>query len=176
MSTAWVWRPEFTVDCTGTRRSTNSKVEIDVQKGGVAVLTGSVADAMARAKAVQLAQDTVGVTQVIDQLVVLTTSTGAVPAAIARFPPNLDRSGGWPCGRKGNRLGLEQQRAANPSEDGGPVRQIDQAGPALDRSANDRIDDLGEFAAGLGQPIKIVLARCVSARSTDRGGAGPDGG
>ncbi|SIN75022.1 BON domain-containing protein [Singulisphaera sp. GP187] len=60
---------------------TNSKVEIDVQKGGVAVLTGSVADAVARAKAVELTQDTVGVTKVVDQLVVLTTSTGAVPAA-----------------------------------------------------------------------------------------------
>lgn len=64
----------------------NSKVEIDVQKGGVAVLTGSVADAMARAKAVQLTQDTVGVTKVVDQLVVLTTSTGAVPARDREIP------------------------------------------------------------------------------------------
>lgn len=58
----------------------NSKVEIDVQKGGVAVLTGTVGDAVARSKAVQLAQDTVGVTKVVDQLVVRTTSSGAVPA------------------------------------------------------------------------------------------------
>ncbi len=48
----------------------NSKVEIDVQEEGVAVLTGTVGDAVARSKAVQLAQDTVGVTKVVDQLVV----------------------------------------------------------------------------------------------------------
>ncbi|AGA28985.1 BON domain-containing protein [Singulisphaera acidiphila] len=66
---------------------TNSKVEIEVHKDGVAVLTGSVGDAMARAKAVQLAQDTVGVTKVIDQLVVLTTSTGAIPARETSVKP-----------------------------------------------------------------------------------------
>ncbi|WP_406699514.1 BON domain-containing protein [Singulisphaera sp. Ch08] len=65
----------------------NSKVEIDVQKGGVAVLTGSVEDSVARVKAVQLTQDTVGVTKVIDQLVVLTTATGTVPARVIPAKP-----------------------------------------------------------------------------------------
>ncbi len=54
-----------------------SKVEVDVRKDGVAVLTGSVADPKARAKAVELTRDTVGVTQVMDQLTVQTSVTPA---------------------------------------------------------------------------------------------------
>jgi hyperosmotically inducible protein len=57
----------------------NAKVDVDVQKDGVAVLSGSVGDPMARAKAVELTRDTVGVNKVVDQLTVLTTTTGATP-------------------------------------------------------------------------------------------------
>jgi hypothetical protein len=59
----------------------NAKVDVEVRKDGVAVLTGSVADPSARAKAVELTRDTVGVNQVVDQLTVLTTTTGATTPA-----------------------------------------------------------------------------------------------
>ena len=44
-----------------------SKVDIEVTEGGHTTLTGVVADAKAKAKAVELTRDTVGVTQVVDQ-------------------------------------------------------------------------------------------------------------
>jgi hypothetical protein len=44
-----------------------SKIEITV-KGSVATLTGTVADAKAKAKALELTQDTVGITDVVDHL------------------------------------------------------------------------------------------------------------
>jgi osmotically-inducible protein OsmY len=50
-----------------------SKFEVSMDKG-VATLTGAVADPKAKAKAVELAADTVGVTQVIDQLTVQTSA------------------------------------------------------------------------------------------------------
>jgi len=65
----------------------NDKVEVDVQKGGVAVLTGTVGDAKARAKAVELTSDTVGVTKVVDQLSILTTTSGATPARVTPAKP-----------------------------------------------------------------------------------------
>jgi osmotically-inducible protein OsmY len=55
-----------------------SKFDVSVSEGGVATLTGAVADAKAKAKAAELASDTVGVTQVVDQL---TVSASAAPAA-----------------------------------------------------------------------------------------------
>jgi osmotically-inducible protein OsmY len=50
---------------------TTSLLEVDVQAGGITTLRGSVPDAAAKAKAVTLAMDTVGVTRVIDRLAVL---------------------------------------------------------------------------------------------------------
>ena len=47
-----------------------SKVDIEVTEGGHTTLTGVVADAKAKAKAVELTRDTVGVTQVVDQLTI----------------------------------------------------------------------------------------------------------
>jgi osmotically-inducible protein OsmY len=55
-----------------------SKFEVSVAEGGIATLSGTVADAKAKAKAEELASDTVGVTQVVDQL---TVSASASPAA-----------------------------------------------------------------------------------------------
>jgi len=49
---------------------TASSLELDV-KAGVVTLRGAVPDSAAKVKAVTLAADTVGVTQVIDQLTVL---------------------------------------------------------------------------------------------------------
>ena len=47
----------------------SAKIEITV-KGSVATLTGTVADAKAKAKALELTQDTVGITDVVDHLTV----------------------------------------------------------------------------------------------------------
>jgi hyperosmotically inducible periplasmic protein len=49
---------------------TSSSLEIEV-KNDVATLRGSVPDAKAKAKAVELAENTVGITKVIDQLTIL---------------------------------------------------------------------------------------------------------
>jgi hyperosmotically inducible periplasmic protein len=59
----------------------NANLELDVHNGGIATLRGTVPDAGARSKAVALARDTVGVTQVIDQLAV------SAPAAPGRAEP-----------------------------------------------------------------------------------------
>jgi osmotically-inducible protein OsmY len=57
-----------------------SKIELGSPRAGVVSLSGSVADAKAKAKAVELTRDTVGVTDVVDNLTVQTTaSTGARP-------------------------------------------------------------------------------------------------
>jgi osmotically-inducible protein OsmY len=46
----------------------NASIEVHVRREGVATLRGTVADATAKAKAVHLAADTVGVNQVVDEL------------------------------------------------------------------------------------------------------------
>jgi len=58
-----------------------SNIDIDVKGDGVATLTGVVADLVAKAKAVELTRDTVGVTQVVDQLTTTPppTTTPAAP-------------------------------------------------------------------------------------------------
>lgn len=43
-------------------------IELEVREGGVTTLRGAVRDAAAKAKAIELASDTVGVTRVVDQL------------------------------------------------------------------------------------------------------------
>jgi len=48
---------------------TTSTLDLDVQ-GGVATLRGAVPNAKAKAKAVELAEDTVGISKVIDQLTI----------------------------------------------------------------------------------------------------------
>jgi len=48
----------------------STRLDVTVREDGVATLTGAVPDLQARTKAVELTRDTVGVTQVIDQLVV----------------------------------------------------------------------------------------------------------
>jgi hyperosmotically inducible protein len=50
---------------------TASTLDLDVKAGGILTLRGAVPDAAAKAQAVALARDTVGVTQVIDQLTIL---------------------------------------------------------------------------------------------------------
>jgi len=54
----------------------DAKIETEVTDNGVTTLRGTVPDARAKAKALQLATDTVGVTKVIDGLTIgLTTRT-----------------------------------------------------------------------------------------------------
>lgn len=48
----------------------SATIDIDVPKSGTVVLKGSVADAASKKKAVELANDTIGVEQVIDQLAI----------------------------------------------------------------------------------------------------------
>jgi osmotically-inducible protein OsmY len=58
-----------------------SKVELHAPSEGVITLSGTVVDAKARAKAVELATDTVGVTKVNDELTVQTATSGAAAPA-----------------------------------------------------------------------------------------------
>jgi hyperosmotically inducible protein len=58
---------------------TSSNIELEVQAGGIATLTGIVPDDAAKAKALMLTAETVGVIQVIDQL---TVGTSVRPAPI----------------------------------------------------------------------------------------------
>ena len=48
----------------------SATIDIEVPKAGTVVLKGSVADAAAKKKAVELANDTIGVEQVVDQLAI----------------------------------------------------------------------------------------------------------
>ena len=67
---------------------TSSSMEIEVQAGGVAILTGIVPTEAAKAKALTLTAETVGVVQVVDQLTVGAVTTpapvvpGTPPAAV----------------------------------------------------------------------------------------------
>jgi len=60
----------------------NAPIEINVQNENVVTLSGTVADDVARKTAVDLAQDTIGVRQVIDHLTV-SSSTITVPPTTA---------------------------------------------------------------------------------------------
>jgi osmotically-inducible protein OsmY len=53
----------------------SSKIDVTVREDGVATVSGVVPDAKARAKAVELTADTVGVTRVVDQLSVGSETT-----------------------------------------------------------------------------------------------------
>jgi hyperosmotically inducible protein len=60
---------------------TGANFEIEVQAGGVAILTGTVLSEAAKTKALTLTAETVGVVQVVDQLVV-TAGAANTPAPI----------------------------------------------------------------------------------------------
>ena len=64
------------------RTLTTSALDLEVQPGGATVLRGAVPNARAKAKAVELARDTVGVTQVIDQLTVVAPAATPPPAPV----------------------------------------------------------------------------------------------
>jgi hyperosmotically inducible periplasmic protein len=61
---------------------TTSTLEVESQPGGVTVLRGVAPDARAKVRAVELARDTVGVVQVIDQLSVAPASDPSQPAPV----------------------------------------------------------------------------------------------
>ena len=58
---------------------TTSNLEIEVRDGGIAAVTGVVPDAAAKAKALNLTAETVGVIQVIDQITVSAPGSSAAP-------------------------------------------------------------------------------------------------
>ena len=61
---------------------TTSNLELEVRDGGIAILTGAVPDPAAKAKALVLTSETVGVVQVVDQVVVATSPLRSAPAPI----------------------------------------------------------------------------------------------
>ena len=54
------------------KQLSQADLDVDVEEGGIVALGGTVADETAKQKALQLAQDTVGVNRVIDRLTVPT--------------------------------------------------------------------------------------------------------
>jgi len=78
----------------------SSSIELEVRDGNVAILKGVVPSAAVKSKAVALTRDTVGVTQVIDQLAVNAT-TRVVPGGSqavdrVRSPRTVPRSDSTP--------------------------------------------------------------------------------
>lgn len=65
----------------------NAPIEISVQDENVVTLSGSVADEAARMSAVKLAQDTVGVSRVVDHLAIASTTITTVPPTTTTLPP-----------------------------------------------------------------------------------------
>ncbi len=67
---------------------TLSTMELEVRAGGIAILTGVVPDELAKAKALTLTAETVGVIQVIDQLTVANLGRPApvVPGVVPSTP------------------------------------------------------------------------------------------
>lgn len=53
----------------------NANLEIDVNESGIVELRGRVASELAKQKAVELARDTIGVTDVVDNLVAVTEAS-----------------------------------------------------------------------------------------------------
>jgi hyperosmotically inducible protein len=66
---------------------TASALDLEVRAGGVTVLRGVVPDAASRARAVDLARTTVGVTQVVNELAVRSPTAARVPAPVTRPAP-----------------------------------------------------------------------------------------
>jgi osmotically-inducible protein OsmY len=64
----------------------SAKVDVDVKADGAATLVGTVPDAKAKAKAIELTADTVGVARVVDRLTVAAAETPA-PASAAPTKP-----------------------------------------------------------------------------------------
>jgi osmotically-inducible protein OsmY len=58
---------------------TGSKIELSALRPGVIALSGTVANAKAKAKALELTTDTVGVTEVVDHLTIQSTATTTTP-------------------------------------------------------------------------------------------------
>ena len=65
---------------------TTSNIELEVTDGGIATVTGVVPDAAAKAKALTLTSETVGVIQVVDQVVVTPPTPPIRPGAAPIVP------------------------------------------------------------------------------------------
>lgn len=60
----------------------SSTLEVEIRAGGIAVLTGVAPDKATKDKALNLAADTIGVVQVVDQISVVAPGAATAPAAI----------------------------------------------------------------------------------------------
>ena len=69
----------------------SSTLEIEVQAGGIAILTGAVPTEAAKTRALTLTAETVGVNQVVDQLTVAAVTTPA--RVVPGTPPAVVPSG-----------------------------------------------------------------------------------
>src|SRR5512135_2923089 len=65
----------------------DAQIDLEVKDDSVTTLRGAVADAKAKAKALELAQDTVGVTRVVDQLTIRPASEADKTATTTTVPP-----------------------------------------------------------------------------------------
>ncbi len=64
---------------------TTTTLELEVRDGGIAIVTGVVPDASAKAKALSLTAETVGVAQVVDQITV--SAPGQAAPIVPGTPP-----------------------------------------------------------------------------------------
>ncbi|MHC5541669.1 BON domain-containing protein [Singulisphaera rosea] len=64
----------------------DAKIDIDVRKDGMTTLSGTVPDLKAKAKAVDLTRDTVGVSEVVDRLTVAPTPTPVDSTSSSKTP------------------------------------------------------------------------------------------
>ncbi len=73
------------------KRLATAVIDVEVQPGGITVLRGTVPDARAKLKAVDLARDTVGVTQVVSELSVTTPEPTAPAPVVEATRPGPNR-------------------------------------------------------------------------------------
>ena len=91
---------------------TTSTLDLDV-KSGVATLRGAVPDARAKAKAVELAEDTVGISKVIDQLTIQAAAANDPRCPLRYDAQVLIRAGrGESCDPRGRRNGEPRDQSA----------------------------------------------------------------
>ena len=124
----------------------DASIDLTVTADGVITLTGTVADAKAKARAVDLTKETVGVTKVVDTLAIRPDGDHADQPLMTR---RFDRGESKPGRRRPEGAASARDCSICPI-----ARRIrDRPG-----SADDRVDDPGQLATGLGEAVEIVLA------------------
>ncbi len=137
----------------------NSKLELEFKEGTV-TLHGTVKSLVVKAKAAELARDTVGVDRVDDHL----TIEPAAPVLEPR-PAAKTKSCGSGRAEKRKRIGHRGGQRGDDPLHPRPEDRADsprrsrprQRGESMD-SNDDGVDDSGELAPGVGQTVEVVLA------------------